>query len=138
MSASLHQRIGVPSNLKVVLGRSDSLFDVAVAFDVTVASERSDVIVDGGWVWEERMAGPSMADDRWSVVVSALVAAAMSAIAVVTVTHAGCSEPGRYVQHGGQYELVGGCLEPGDLPVAPDTQPLPPHQTTDRGAPLRP
>jgi hypothetical protein len=79
-----------------------------------------------------------MADGSWSVVVSALVAVAMSAIAVVTVNHAGCSEPGRYVQHGGQYELVGGCLEPGDLPVAPETQPYQPHQSPDRGAPLRP
>jgi hypothetical protein len=79
-----------------------------------------------------------MADGRWSVVVSALVAAAMSAIAVVTVNHAGCTEPGRYVQHDGQYELVGGCLEPGDLPVAPEAQPDQSHQTSDRGAPLRP
>jgi hypothetical protein len=35
------------------------------------------------------------------------------------VSHAGCSETGRYVQHDGVVELVGSCLDPNDLPSAP-------------------
>jgi hypothetical protein len=76
-----------------------------------------------------------MADGRWSVAVSLLVAAAMAVIASIAVEQAGCSDPGHYVEHAGGYELVGGCVEPGDLPVAPDTAPVP---TPDHGAPVRP
>lgn len=47
-------------------------------------------------------------------------AALLAGAAVLTVTRAECDDPGRYVQQsGGGYELVGGCLEPGDLPVGP-------------------
>jgi hypothetical protein len=47
-------------------------------------------------------------------------AALLSGAAVFTVEQAECDDPGRYVQQdGGGYELVGGCLEPGDLPVGP-------------------
>lgn len=47
-------------------------------------------------------------------------AALLTGAAVVTVARAECDDPGRYVQQaGGGYELVGGCLEPGDLPVGP-------------------
>ncbi|MGE3289627.1 MAG: hypothetical protein AB7J32_26510 [Pseudonocardia sp.] len=46
-----------------------------------------------------------------------LVAGALTVVAVLTVRHAGCEEPGRYELRGGSYELVGGCLEPGDLVV---------------------
>jgi hypothetical protein len=54
--------------------------------------------------------------------IAATVAAAalLTGAAVFTVTQAECDDPGRYVQRvGGGYELVGGCLEPGDLPVGP-------------------
>jgi len=47
-------------------------------------------------------------------------AALLTGAAVLTVSQAECDDPGRYVQTtGGGYELVGGCLEPGDLPVGP-------------------
>lgn len=47
-------------------------------------------------------------------------AALLGGAAVFTVAQAECDDPGRYVQQsGGGYELVGGCLEPGDLPVGP-------------------
>jgi hypothetical protein len=39
--------------------------------------------------------------------------------AVFTVNQADCDDAGYYVQRDGGYELVGGCLEPGDLPVGP-------------------
>ncbi|MBO0878485.1 MAG: hypothetical protein J2P19_34390, partial [Pseudonocardia sp.] len=35
-------------------------------------------------------------------------------------------DPGHYVARGESYELVGGCVEANDLPVAPDTAPAPP------------
>ncbi|MBA2308187.1 MAG: hypothetical protein H0W01_02535 [Pseudonocardiales bacterium] len=56
------------------------------------------------------------------VIVSALVAAGLLTGAAVAVQSAGCDDPGRYVLRQGGYELVGGCLEPGDLPVPPQTQ----------------
>jgi len=46
-------------------------------------------------------------------------AALLTGTAVFTVTQAECDDPGRYVYQNGGYELVGGCLEPGDLPVGP-------------------
>jgi hypothetical protein len=50
----------------------------------------------------------------------AMVAAmALAGVAVFTVTSAGCADAGRYVQHDGSVELVGGCLDPADLPRAP-------------------
>ena len=54
-------------------------------------------------------------------IVAALAAAALlSGAAAYTVQQAGCDNPGHYVQQrDGGYELVGGCLEPGDLPVGP-------------------
>ena len=47
---------------------------------------------------------------------------ALAGVAVFAVSHAGCSDTGRYVQHDGVVELVGSCLNPNDLPAAP-TQP---------------
>jgi hypothetical protein len=55
-----------------------------------------------------------------SVIVSTLVAAGLVTGAAVAVQSAGCDDPGRYVLRHGGYELVGGCLEPGDLPVPPE------------------
>jgi hypothetical protein len=79
---------------------------------------------------------PGTGDTRWSVVVSLVVALAMATIAFVTVHQAGCHDPGRYLARPGGYELVGGCLEPDDLPVAP---PAPaPATSPDATTPLRP
>ena len=84
------------------------------------------------------MTGPRAGTGAWSVVVSLLVVAAMTTIAVVTVARAGCENPGRYVVGAGGYELVGGCIEPDDLPVTAATSPTPPVSTFDQRAPLRP
>ncbi len=65
------------------------------------------------------MAWPRPAGGLLSGVVAALVAGALVAGATLTVAQAGCDEPGRYVLRPTGYELVGGCLEPGDLPVPP-------------------
>jgi hypothetical protein len=46
-------------------------------------------------------------------------AALLTGTAIFTVAQAECDDPGRYVYQNGGYELVGGCLEPGDLPVGP-------------------
>jgi hypothetical protein len=69
------------------------------------------------------------------VVVTLAAAALLTGGAVYTVNRAGCDDPGRYVRNGDTIELVGGCLEPGDLPVGP-----PPAVRDDRpnGALLRP
>ena len=48
-----------------------------------------------------------------------VAAMALAGVAVFAVSHAGCSETGRYVQHDGVVELVGSCLDPNDLPAAP-------------------
>lgn len=63
-----------------------------------------------------------------------LVAAVLAAIAVVTVKSAGCDEPGRYVPQAGGYELVGGCIAPGDIVVP---QPVPPVPDIAGGAPAK-
>jgi hypothetical protein len=49
-------------------------------------------------------------------------AMALAGVAVFTVTHAGCSDAGHYVQRDGAVELVGSCLDPADLPSAPAEQ----------------
>jgi hypothetical protein len=82
------------------------------------------------------MAGPSIGGSRWSIAVSLIVAAAMATIALITVQRAGCDDPGHYVLRGSGYELVGGCVEPGDLPVA--SAPAPSQANSDRGTPVRP
>jgi hypothetical protein len=53
-----------------------------------------------------------------------LVAAVLAAIAVGTVQSAGCDDPGRYELVAGDYQLVGGCIAPGDI-VVPDPAPVP-------------
>ena len=53
-----------------------------------------------------------------------IVAATLAAGAVLTVQQAGCSEPGHYELGARGYELVGGCIAPGDL-VIPEPAPLP-------------
>jgi hypothetical protein len=54
-----------------------------------------------------------------------LVAAALAGIAVITVQGAGCDDPGRYELAADGYELVGGCIAPGDI-VVPVPAPQPP------------
>ncbi|MDQ3764225.1 MAG: hypothetical protein M3460_22385 [Actinomycetota bacterium] len=57
---------------------------------------------------------------RWMpVMVTAGVAALLAGAAVVTADRAGCANPGRYVSAPGGVQLVGGCLNSADLPVAP-------------------
>ncbi len=68
---------------------------------------------------------------RWMpVVVTAGVAALLACAAVITAGQAACDEPGRYVSAPGGVQLVGGCLNSADLPVAPprSQQPAPPAQ----------
>jgi len=62
--------------------------------------------------------------------VGATVAAvALAGVAVFSVHQAGCADPGHYVQRDdGKVELVGSCLDPAELPPAPQTpksQPVP-------------
>lgn len=62
---------------------------------------------------------------RMRVFAPLLAAAALAAVAVVTVREAGCDEPGYYAPIDGGYELVGGCLAAGDLLVADPVAPAP-------------
>lgn len=63
-----------------------------------------------------------------------LVATVLALVALFTVRHAACADPGRYVPvAGGGYALVGGCVTPGDI-VVPD-RPAP--NPDDAGAPTR-
>jgi len=48
-----------------------------------------------------------------------VAATALAGVAVFTVNNAGCADPGRYVQHDGHVELVGGCVVARDLPQPP-------------------
>ncbi|WP_436493741.1 hypothetical protein [Actinokineospora sp. HUAS TT18] len=54
-----------------------------------------------------------------SLVAGLGAAAALAGVAVLTVNNAACADPGRYVSHGTEIELVGGCVNPADLPAAP-------------------
>jgi hypothetical protein len=57
---------------------------------------------------------------RWlPVLATSGVAALLAVAAVFTADRAGCAEPGSYVQTPGGVQLVGGCLNSADLPVAP-------------------
>ncbi|HEY0449466.1 hypothetical protein [Actinophytocola sp.] len=48
-----------------------------------------------------------------------MAAVALAGVAVFTVHQAGCTDPGRYVEHdNGQVELVDSCLDPAHLPPA--------------------
>lgn len=57
---------------------------------------------------------------RLRAIAPLMVAAALAAIAVATVQGAGCDDPGRYELRTGGYELVGGCIAPGDI-IVPDS-----------------
>ena len=63
-----------------------------------------------------------------------LVATVLALVAVFTVQHAACADPGRYVPTtGGGYVLVGGCVAPGDIVVPARPVPAP----DDASAPTR-
>lgn len=69
------------------------------------------------------------------VVATLAAAVVLSGAAAYTVQRAGCDDPGRYVTNGGTVELVGGCIEPGDLPVGPARLP---SETDNDGTYVRP
>lgn len=74
---------------------------------------------------------------RWMpVAVTVGVAALLTAAAAVTVNQAGCADPGSYVRVPGGVQLVGGCLNGADLPVAPVPlpRPVPAHPKPPSGA----
>ncbi len=57
--------------------------------------------------------------------IAPLVAAAALAVgAVVAARTAGCDDPGHYEVRSWGYELVGGCIAPGDI-VVPNPAPAP-------------
>jgi hypothetical protein len=64
-----------------------------------------------------------------------LVAATLAVVAVATVEQAGCDDPGRYELRADGYELVGGCVAPGDIVVL-DPTPVRPKDD-DKAAPDR-
>lgn len=72
---------------------------------------------------------------RLRSVASLLAAAALAAVAVVTVQGAGCDDPGHYELRADGYELVGGCVAPGDLVVPDPAPPVP--AAIDRGTPAK-
>ena len=53
-----------------------------------------------------------------------VVATALAVGAVVAARTAGCDDPGHYEVRSWGYELVGGCIAPGDL-VVPDAVSVP-------------
>jgi hypothetical protein len=57
------------------------------------------------------------------VVITSGVAALLAGAAIVTADRAGCAEPGRYLPAPGGMQLVDGCLNGADLPVAPPPVP---------------
>lgn len=66
-------------------------------------------------------------------------AAALTGLAVFAVTQAGCGDAGEYIQVGDQLELVGGCVDPSELPPAhdPGDKSLQ-HGAADKAGNLRP
>jgi hypothetical protein len=82
-----------------------------------------------------RMAVSRPGADSWSVAVSVAIAAALATIAVVTVEQAGCDDPGHYVLDAQGYELVGGCVEPGDIRVTPGVPAAPAATAPDPRTP---
>ncbi|MBB5153492.1 hypothetical protein [Saccharopolyspora phatthalungensis] len=58
-------------------------------------------------------------NSAFPLVTGIVTATALSGAAVLAVLQSGCDEPGSYHSHDGVVELIGGCLQPGDLPVSP-------------------
>lgn len=73
------------------------------------------------WTQETSMAVGARVAGALPLAGASLAAMALAGVAVFTVHQAGCADPGRYVQHDdGQVELVGSCVDPKQLPPAPD------------------
>jgi len=70
---------------------------------------------------------------RVRAVAPLLVATVLTVMAVLTVRGAGCEDPGRYEPRPGGYELVGGCIAPGDM-VVPHRRPTEAPVDLDRPA----
>ncbi|GEL24452.1 hypothetical protein PSU4_34060 [Pseudonocardia sulfidoxydans NBRC 16205] len=70
---------------------------------------------------------------RLRAVVPLLAAGVLAVLAILTVRSAGCDDPGHYELRGGTYELVGGCIAPGDV-LVPQPTSTPP---TDADAPAK-
>jgi hypothetical protein len=68
---------------------------------------------------------------RLRAIVPLFAAAVLAVIAVLTVHSAGCSDPGHYELRGTGYELVGGCIAPGDVMVPEPAPMAPPSDTAD-------
>ena len=73
---------------------------------------------------------------RLRAIAPLLIAAVLAAIALVTVNTAACDDPGHYEPVAGGYELVGGCLAPGDL-VVPHPAPAQDVQVSDPTLPAK-
>lgn len=52
-------------------------------------------------------------------------AATLTGAAFFTVNQASCGDQASYVRHDGQIQLVGGCVDPAELPAAPAEKPAP-------------
>ncbi|MGW1676493.1 hypothetical protein [Saccharopolyspora sp. NPDC002376] len=53
------------------------------------------------------------------LVTGVATAAALSGAAVFAVLQSGCDDPGAYRVRDDVVELIGGCLQPDDLPISP-------------------
>lgn len=51
-----------------------------------------------------------------SLLAAMTTAAALTGAAFFTVSQAGCDDPGAYSRHGSEIELIGGCVDQGELP----------------------
>ena len=63
-----------------------------------------------------------------------LASVALAVVAVLTGREAGCDDPGRYESRAEGYELVGGCVAPGDIVLR---NPVPPAPSADPDLPAR-
>lgn len=70
-----------------------------------------------------------------SLVGAVAAAATLTGVAFFSIARAGCEDPGAYVHHGDHIELIGGCLNPADLPGLPaDPVHEPLNQPANRGS----
>lgn len=68
------------------------------------------------------------------LLVGIVSAAALTSAAFFTVSQASCGDPGSYIRHDKHVELVGGCVDPSELPGArPDKQEDGPNRVKSTG-----
>lgn len=61
-------------------------------------------------------------------------AATLTGAAFLTVSQASCADPASYVRNDGQVQLVGGCVDPAELPgIRPGSDADSPGDQTDAG-----